>query len=66
MPDVRRGVQVSGGIRDTRFYGRSVRDVELHMMQYALTTGQTLDGVGKADLVNNACVSPIFGNLSNR
>ena len=21
MPDVRRGVQVSGGIRDTRFYG---------------------------------------------
>ena len=27
---------------------------------------QTLDGVGKADLVNNACVSPIFGNLSNR
>ena len=25
---------------------------------------QTLDGVGKADLVNNACVSPSIGKLS--
>ena len=29
MPDVRRGVQVSGGIRDTRFYGPCAGDFGL-------------------------------------